>query len=129
MANAKPFNAAQTLSATLSDLKKSGLDKHVKRLRTVPLTAQELTKQYSGLTKSPAAGYLLHYFDVAGKRISDFFRFRFLEQPKRTGFDAVIAHKLQRYVQPSSAAPRVYFAPFADWRELLDDTSKTLYLT
>lgn len=109
----------------LEDLKKSGLAlKDAKQLGFKLLAADKLPKE---LTEKPAAGYTLPYYNAAGKR-TEFYRFRYLEQPKLKGFDALIQKNI-RYTQPAGLSPRVYFPPLADWSKITKNAEMNLYVT
>lgn len=102
---------AEVKQAMLKKLKDSALtETDARKLGFVPLTAEQLKKKYPDLTKFPLSGFVLPYYTIEGQPTS-FFRFRFLEEPVRSGFDRLIEHKAIRYVQPAGEAPRVYFPP------------------
>lgn len=92
--------------------------KDAKRLGFELLTKEELQKKHSNLTALPGGGFTLPYFDVNGKKL-DFFRYRYLEEPERHGFDALAEHKPSRYIQPAGMKPRAYFSPLCEWSEYL----------
>ena len=91
-----------------------------------PLTAEEVTRRLPGLTKHPAAGFTLPYFDVDGKR-TDFYRFRYLDQPQRNGFAALTKQKAWRYIQPV-APPQIYFPKFFDWKQFFSNKPEERWL-
>lgn len=104
----------------LRKIAQSGLDnKDAKRLGFESFTKDQLKKKYPQLTSLPAAGFVIPYYDQHGKPL-DFFRYRYLEEPQRKGFDAITAHKAMRYIQPAQAKPRVYFSRLCDWSELFN---------
>lgn len=111
------MNLAESREAMLNKLKLSGLDENDAKIlgfKNVDREACEKTKPR--FTDKPAAGFFIPYFDSNGKRTS-FFRFRYLEEPKRTGFDALVQHKTSRYIQPAGQSPRIYFSPLCDWKD------------
>lgn len=89
-----------------------------KKLKFELLTGEDLSLKYPKLTKLPAAGFTIPYFGVNGT-LTPFYRYRYLEQPKRTGFAAVTEQKQMRYIQPVATSPRVYFPPLLNWSEYL----------
>lgn len=106
-------------TAFLLKLRASALDeKDVKTLSFQPFTAEEVAAKPKLQVSAPAAGFVLPYYD-AERNYTDFFRFRYLEQPARNGFAALAAHKELRYTQPPGLKPRVYFCPLFPWEELL----------
>lgn len=105
-------------TAMLVKLKASGLtEKDAKVLGYAPLTAAQVTKEYPTLTSTPLGGFLLPYYDPAGNS-TEFFRYRYLENPVRQGFAALTVTKPLRYVQPAGLAPRVYAPLNYDWVKL-----------
>jgi hypothetical protein len=105
--------------AYLAKLKSSGLSSQdAAKLGFEPLSREQLVKRYPDLTQYPLSGFQIPYYDLQGKLIRDFFRFRFLEQPERSGFDALTApRKPIRYVQPKDVLPRVYFPRTHRWSD------------
>src|SRR6266700_693434 len=99
--------------AMLDKIAASALDKKDAK----HLGFQALTAPPKGLTELPAAGFTIPYYDTKGKD-TGFFRYRYLEEPKRRGFDAMVAHKATRYIQPAKAKPRAYFSRLCDWQDL-----------
>lgn len=76
-----------------------------------------------------AGGILIPYTDIAGKPTT-FFRFRFLEAPKRTGFAGITEErKPLRYVQPSKSETRLYLPPLVDWRKVAKEPKQPLLIT
>src|SRR5580698_94078 len=63
----------------------------------------------AGLTRHPAAGFILPYHNAQGKT-TGFYRYRYLEQPQRNGFAALTQTKEFRYIQPADVRPQVYFS-------------------
>ena len=123
-------SASEVRAAMLAKLRLSRLDKVAARLGFEPLTGEQLVKRYPQLTRYPAAGFLLPYFDSAGKR-TDFFRYRYLEQPALTGFDLLVQpnRKAIRYIQPAATDPCQYFAPLSNWAPILRDAAIPLFVT
>jgi hypothetical protein len=64
-----------------------------------------------------AAGFSIPYFDINGK-VTQFSRYRYLEQPKREGFAALLEYKPLRYAQPQNTVNEVYMPPFTKWAEI-----------
>lgn len=73
-------------------------------------------------------GILIPYFDMKGKVLHDFWRYRFLGDP-RQGFERLTAKKPQRYTQPKGKAPRAYFSPAVSWPALAADPERQIVLT
>lgn len=73
-------------------------------------------------------GIVIPYFDLAGKPLKDFWRYRFLEDPRR-GFDRLTSKKAQRYTQPAKKQPRAYLSPSVKWTQAAKDTEATLIVT
>lgn len=120
----------QVRIAMLEKLRGSGLEGKavIKKLGFKPYTYDELKRQLPELTQLPAAGFEIPYFDVTGKR-TPFFRYRYLEEPKRRGFAAIVEHKSMRYIQPAKMKPQVYFSPLYDWPTFLTGELQTLVIT
>jgi hypothetical protein len=76
----------------------------------------------------PGAGFTLPYFDQDGKP-TKFFRFRYVEDVTRDGFDTITKQKQIRYVQPANISPQVYWAPQAPWKKILADKDQPLFIT
>jgi hypothetical protein len=109
------LSPSQVRSLMLAKLEDSGLQSLAGKLGYTAFTSAELIRKYPDLTQFPLAGFVLPYFDINGKD-TGFFRYRFLEEPVRTGFSALVSHKVMRYVQPTGAEPRAYFPRTFDWR-------------
>lgn len=102
--------------ALLRKLAESGLDAtDAKELEYHPYSIEELTTQLNGkLNCAPAAGFTIPYHTVLGKR-TEFFRYRYLEQPTAKGFAALTVRKPFRYIQPEGIKPQVYFPKNFQW--------------
>lgn len=99
----------------LEMLQGSGLDeKDARKLDYQPFAKEALLQHYPTLTALPAAGFTIPYHDRHGKS-TGFYRFRYLEEPQRKGFAALVEQKSSRYIQPAKSAPRVYFSKLFDW--------------
>jgi len=107
------FTGAKALhAAMLSDLSRSGLDKDdADKLQCKSILGSKLNGMLPGTTLS---GYVIPYFDINGKK-SNFFRYRFLDQP--LDFKA-LAGKSRRYTQPRGSSPQIYFPPLAPWHDI-----------
>ncbi len=108
-----------TKAAFLRKLKESALTADdVPSLGFVLLTAEEVAARpkLNGLTERPAAGFVIPYYDRA-RNYTEFYRFRYLEQPLRNGFSALTESKPLRYTQPAGTRPQVYFSPLFDWED------------
>jgi hypothetical protein len=107
------FTGAKALhAAMLSDLSRSGLDKDdADKLQCKSILGSKLNGMLPGTTLS---GYVIPYFDIDGKK-SNFFRYRFLDQP--LDFKA-LAGKSRRYTQPRGSSPQIYFPPLAPWHDI-----------
>ncbi len=109
--------------AMLTDLKRSGLtDADARKASYKALTAKEVDT----LTGNHAAGYLIPYFDVDGKK-TDYYRVRYTEEVK--GAFGAAKKKPLRYTGPKNALPRFYFPKRIDWRALNEDASEPLIIT
>lgn len=110
----------------------SGLtDDHAETLQLSPVTIAEAHALGCKFTTTDALR--VPYFDEDGNE-TEFFRLRFLhtDQPKPTGFDALVKPKKPlRFWQPAGTVNQVYMAPLLDraWSSILDDTNTTLYIT
>ena len=113
----------------LAKLQQSALSsKDADRLGFIPLTRELLAQQYPELTQHPAAGFLIPYFTSSGTT-NGFYRYRYLEEPPRTGFAALTAHKALRYIQPAGKPPHVYFPRSKEWSRVLPNPEHSLYIT
>lgn len=65
-------------------------------------------------------GFLIPYWTAGGKRIADFWRYRFLVDT-RTAVDKITGQKPLRYVQPTGSPLRLYMPPLVDWKNLPKD--------
>jgi hypothetical protein len=90
------------------------------QLKTAALCPAELPAQ--------AGGFVIPYFDMAGKP-TKFYRYRYLEIPKRGGFDAIVQRKELRYAQPAKSANEIYLPPLVDWRRIAKDANTPLIIT
>lgn len=111
----------------LEDLVKSGLNDGDAKLLGFKL----MDSPPIGLTKHPAPGYQIPYFDVAGKR-TEFYRYRYLQQPKMKGWDALIQPNAKqiRYTQPANQSPRVYFPKNTkNWKDIIKDPTESFCIT
>lgn len=73
-------------------------------------------------------GIVIPYYDINGKRTDDFWRYRFLEDPRK-GFERLTTKKMQRYTQPVKKAPRTYFSPVVPWSKVAKDVAVPLVVT
>lgn len=108
------LTAEEVRAEMLRKIAASGLDAaDAKRLGFKAFTKHQLQEKFPRLTKYPAAGFILPYYDALGG-VTEFFRFRYLERP--SGFigstDAVF-----KYTQPAKMRPYVYFSKFLDWAD------------
>ena len=109
------LSAQEVHRLMLDDLARSGLAKDWARLGCHPV-------EMNGFATTPR--YRFPYFGLDGKP-TDFYRDRFLGEKLPT--DA--RGKPQRYTQPAGKSPRLYLAPFIDWRSVAGDTSVSLLIT
>jgi hypothetical protein len=74
------------------------------------VTPSEIARDNLKLSERNCAGLVLRYRDVKGDE-TDFYRFRFLEQPLPSGWDKLSGRQRAelRYSQPTGTAPRAYF--------------------
>lgn len=73
-------------------------------------------------------GILIPYFDLSGKPLKDFWRYRLLKD-LRSGFDKLTKKKQLRYTQPKHASPRAYFAPTLPWARIAKDPKVLIIVT
>lgn len=118
------FTGAKALhAAMLSDLSRSGLDKtDADKLQCKSVLGSQVNGMLPGTTLS---GYVIPYFSIDGKK-SDFFRYRFLDQPLDF---RVLAGKSRRYTQPKGSPPQIYFPPLAPWKDIATVVSIDILLT
>lgn len=96
--------------------------------------AKELKLKLVTAEKAPdwlpfrAGGIVIPYFDLAGK-VTEFSRFRYLEQPQRNGFDALVAYKELRYAQRSGSANELYLPPIAPWSKIAKTIDVPIIIT
>lgn len=110
------MNAKELRAAFVAKLKSSGLTlADAKRLEFRPLTAEQVAAQQ--IVKRPAAGFVIPYFTFTGRRLTDFYRFRYLEQPAPGGFGGAVGAigKELRYMQPAHTTARVYWSLLVKW--------------
>src|SRR5262249_42472701 len=67
-------------------------------------------------------------FDLDGKRIA-YSRVRFLENKKGRGFKSKSKDGTHRYSQKANTPPHVYFAPYFNWRKIIEDPEQKLLIT
>lgn len=117
--------AAELYDLMLADLARSGLTaEDARAMRLEPYGRDERPD-----VMPPGAGYLVPYFDSTGKPRADLFRYRYLEDTRRKGFGALGSVKARRYTQPSGTPPGVYWAPFAEWRRIIETAEVPLIIT
>jgi Domain of unknown function (DUF3854)/Family of unknown function (DUF5906) len=105
------MTAAEVRRKMLTKLAESKLDaRDAQRLGFVPMLSPP-----SGISL-PAPGFVIPYHDADGKA-NRFFRYRYLEQPKKNGFAALVESKPLRYTQPAGMPPEPYFSRFVPWQE------------
>lgn len=103
------------LAAYARKLKSSALTvEDAKRLKFMLYTCTELSEALPTLTTHPAAGFTIPYLDPDRKK-TEFYRYRYLEQPAKNGFASLTKQKEIRYIQPALEKPRVYFSALQDW--------------
>lgn len=73
-------------------------------------------------------GFVIPYFDLAGKQ-TKFFRYRYLKQPKRSGFAGVAKHKAIKYTQPAKTNSELYLPPLVDWRKVAKNAAAAVIIT
>ena len=118
------FTGAKALhAAMLSDLSRSGLDKDdANKLQCKSMLGSKLNGMLPGTTLS---GYVIPYFKLDGSK-SDFFRYRFLDQP--LDFKSY-AGKPRRYTQPRGTPPQIYFPPLAPWLKIATVIDIDIFVT
>lgn len=112
-------------TAAIADLKRSGLTaRDFDKLKLKVLSAKANDK----LTGNNVPGYLIPYFDIAGKAIPNGWRVRHLED----GFTAFNAKpkKPKRYTGPKGEQPHLYFPQnFGGWKQQAKDVTQPVYIT
>ena len=97
-------------------------------------TAKKLKLTLCEASKAPAwlpfaaGGFRIPYFTAAGKLVG-FERYRYLEEPERNGFAALVEHKAIRYVQPKGTDPELYLPPLLDWEVAAADPARQVLIT
>ena len=109
----------------LEKLKSSLLDKNDAALLQFKLLYAEHSPDY---LPAPAGGFEIPYFDVEGN-VTEFVRYRMLEQPKLAGFSAAVERKPMRYAQPPGTLNEVYLPPIIPWREVVGNASIPICIT
>lgn len=128
---AKVTPAAEGITgATLQDkflekLKGSKLDSKdlIKVLALEPMDSNGCRKLGLGVV---AAGFKIPYWNIDGTP-SEFFRFRYLEDP-RSGFARQVG-KMRRYGQLSGTENEVYLPPLLNWKSIANDISQMVWIT
>jgi len=118
-------------AAMLDKLSKSKLTaKDAKALGFVAYDVEDVAKKPKLEVTPPAGGFVIPYYDV-DQEYTDFFRFRYLEQPHYSGFRGLIPQDERRYSQPRGARPRVYFSPLWPWKEFFSNPKEdpVLFIT
>lgn len=106
-------------------LKDSGLtDAVAKKLKLLP---QPADKAPAGIPYK-GAGFVIPYFDLDGKP-TKFWRWRYLEEVKASGFSGLIKRKPLRYVQPKNSVSEIYLPPLRDWRKVAADSLAPIIIT
>jgi hypothetical protein len=81
-----------------------------------------------GPIPSPAGGFTIPYFDLAGKQ-TKFWRYRYLENPDAGTFAAISDHKQLRYVQAHGSLNELYLPPLVNWQKISQDPSVAVAFT
>lgn len=97
---------------------------HQKKLGFVPTPKDKTPKE----TPFQEAGILIPYFDIDGTK-NKFWRYRYLQQPKLTGFAAQTKRKPLKYVQAPNSLNKLYFPPVIDWEEVAGDCLTPILIT
>jgi len=114
----------QTNRALLTKARSSGLTPaDVTALQLRYITAQQCPKQLP----AQAAGIVIPYFDIAGKRTA-YYRYRYME-PTNTGLHS--GERALRYAQPKGSAPQVYLPPLrgVNWEAIAADATTPVIIT
>jgi len=112
-------------SAFMAKMSESKISASVARkLGFQPLAAEKVPKGVP--FKEP--GILIPYYDFAGHK-TDFWRLRYLRQPKPTGFSALTKRKPLRYVQPKDSVNELYLPPIIDWEEVAEEPVTEIIIT
>lgn len=89
-----------------------------------PLDARKLgfktvnSAQSATLGVPAFAGFVIPYHHTDGRK-SEFYRVRYLESTKGTGFASLTEQKEIRYTQPKNTVSEVYLPPTKDWNKFL----------
>jgi len=75
-----------------------------------------------------AGGFTIPYFDLNGKKTT-FYRYRYLESPRKSGFAGLAKKKDLRYGQPRNSVNELYLPPLVDWRAVAKDKTLPLIIT
>jgi hypothetical protein len=78
--------------------------------------------------REKAPGFVIPYFDTSGRK-TKFFRYRYLAQPPRNGFDALTKKKPLRYAQPPNTVNELYLPPLVDWKKVAKDKTLPILMT
>jgi len=95
-----------------------------KKLKLAPTTTEKAPK---GLPYVEP-GIVIPYFDLEG-RPTKFWRYRYLRQPKVTGFAAAVKRKPLKYVQPEKTLNELYLPPIINWKEVAKDPLTPILIT
>lgn len=123
MSSPSSFNLGRAFS---DKLKESGIDlATAKKYGIVPVPEGDCPKALP----IKEAGILLPYYDIKGKK-TKFFRYRYLKQPKLTGFKALaLMKKPMRYSQPGNTINELYLPPVIDWQAVASDPIVPILIT
>jgi len=107
-------------------MKESGIDlPTAKKYGVVPVTKDDCP----GALPIKEAGVMIPYYSLSGKK-TKFFRYRYLKQPKLTGFKALaLMKKPMRYSQPSNTVNELYLPPVIDWEAVASDPIVPILIT
>lgn len=102
--------------------------------KLAPADAQKLGLKLCTTQQCPtglhmqASGFVIPYFNMAGKK-TEFFRYRYLEQPKQSGFAGLVTKKPVRYAQVRDTINELYLPPLVDWRKVAKDKTVPIIIT
>ena len=108
--------------AMADDLRESNLTVADAKKRGYKLLTPEQTRERTKTNKYPGAyvwSHLIPYFDIHRKRVTDYWRVRYLEEV--TGPFGSKPKKPRRYSGPKGARLRIYFDPTVDYSPVLGD--------
>jgi hypothetical protein len=116
-------NGFDLLAAYEAKLAESGIPK--KEGATLQL---QPVKQPPAWVAIDQPGIVIPYFSITGN-LTKFQRYRYLRQPPRTGFSALIDKKPVKYSQPPNSLNELYLPPVIDWEQVAEEQLLPILIT